>query len=54
MDLDKECKRKNIMINLNTFDKKPSRRLGEITDEKLSKGERFDFKEIFNEYAISQ
>jgi hypothetical protein len=31
------------MINLNTFDKKPSRRLGEITDEKLSKGERFDF-----------
>jgi len=45
MDLDKECKQKNIMININTFDKKPSRRFGEIIDEKLSRGERFDPKE---------
>ena len=45
MDLDKERKRKNIMINVNTFDRKPSRRPGEIIDEKFSKGERFDLKD---------
>ena len=45
MDLNKECKRKNIMININTFDEKPSRRLGEIIDEKSSKGERTDLKD---------
>jgi hypothetical protein len=35
MDLNKKCKRKNIMININAFDSKPSQRLGEIIDEKL-------------------
>ena len=45
MDLNKECKQENIMININTFDEKPSRRPGEIIDEKLSKGERFDLKD---------
>jgi hypothetical protein len=35
MDLDKECEQKNIMIDINTFDRKPSRRLGEIIDEIL-------------------
>jgi len=35
MDLDKEYKQKNIMINIKTFDKEPSRRLGEIIDQKL-------------------
>lgn len=42
MDLDKKCEQENIMININNFDSKPSRRLWEIIDEKLSKGERFD------------
>jgi len=37
MDLDKKCKQKNIMININTFDNKPSRGLVESGEEKLSK-----------------
>ncbi len=45
MDLNKECKRKNIMININTFNEKPSRRLGKIIDKKFSKEERFDLKD---------
>jgi len=45
MDLNKECKRKNIMININTFDVKLSRGLWEIIDEKLSKGERTGLKD---------
>ncbi|MCK4791869.1 MAG: hypothetical protein KAV87_49515 [Desulfobacteraceae bacterium] len=45
MDLDREYEQKNIMININTFDRKPSRRLGEIIDEKSSKGERTDLKD---------
>ncbi len=45
MDLDKECKRKNIMININAFDRKPFRRPGKIIDEKFSKGVRFDLKD---------
>ena len=45
MDLNKECKRKNIMININTFNEKPSRRLGKIIDKKFSRGERFGLKD---------